>query len=124
MLVADDNQDSLDSMARVLLLLGHDVRTATDGVQCLALCNEFHPDVALLDIGMPRLNGYDAARAIRSEPWGAAVTLVAMTGWGQDDDVRRARTAGFDHHLVKPVDHAKLAALLGEVHLEREATHA
>jgi CheY-like chemotaxis protein len=122
--VADDNQDSLESMARVLLLLGHDVRTAADGVQCLALCNEFHPDVALLDIGMPRLNGYDAARAIRSEPWGASVMLVAMTGWGQDDDVRRARSAGFDHHLVKPVDHAKLGALLSAVRIERQATHA
>jgi PAS domain S-box-containing protein len=111
--VADDNADSLESMARLLTLLGHEVRTAPDGVACLALCRDFVPDVALLDIGMPRLNGYDTARAIRSEPWGASVMLVAITGWGQEEDLRRGRAAGFDHHLVKPVDQAKLISILG-----------
>ena len=123
--VADDNADSAQSMARVLVLMGHDVRVAGDGQECLAICDEFHPQVALLDIGMPRLNGYETARAIRSAAWGPQAVLVAMTGWGQDEDVRRAMAAGFDHHLVKPVDHAKLTALLGAAPARgREATHA
>ena len=112
--IADDNADSLDSLARLLTLLGHDVRTASDGVTCLALCRELHPDAALLDIGMPRLNGYDTARAVRSEPWGQSMLLVAITGWGQEEDIRRGRAAGFDHHLVKPIEQARLASILGE----------
>jgi CheY-like chemotaxis protein len=111
--VTDDYADSLDSMARVVALLGHEAHTASGGGDCLRLCHELRPDVVLLDIGMPGLNGYEVARAIRAEPWGAAIKLVAMTGWGQDEDVKRAAASGFDHHLVKPVDHAALAALLG-----------
>ena len=123
--VADDNADSAQTMARVLALMGHEVRVAGDGEECLAVCEEVRPHVALLDIGMPRLNGYETARAIRACPWGAGTVLVAMTGWGQDEDVKRAMAAGFDHHLVKPVDHAKLTALLGAAPArEREATHA
>ena len=110
--LADDNADSLESLARLLSLLGHDVRTASDGLACLALCAEFQPDAALLDIGMPRLNGYDAARAIRSEPWGESVLLIAITGWGQEEDIQRGRAAGFDHHLVKPIEQARLASIL------------
>ncbi len=72
----------------------------------------FRPDVVLLDIGMPRLNGYEAARRIREQPWGEAVVLVALTGWGQEEDRRRSAEAGFDPHLVKPVDPAALEALL------------
>ena len=119
--VADDNADSLESLARLLSLLGHDVRTASDGLACLALCAEFQPDAALLDIGMPRLNGYDAARAIRSEPWGESLLLIAITGWGQEEDIQRGRAAGFDHHLVKPIEQARLASILGEAPpIERE----
>jgi PAS domain S-box-containing protein len=125
-LVADDNEDSAESMMRTLRAVGHEVRTAFDGEQCVAEGRAFLPEVVLLDIGMPRLNGYDAARRIRTEPWGRGVLLIAMTGWGQEEDRRRARDAGFDHHLVKPVDFAHLERLLhaGNSMDERQPEHA
>lgn len=110
-LVVDDNQDSADSLSLLLRMLGNEVRTAHDGLQAVAAATEFHPDLVLLDIGLPKLNGYDAARRIRAVR-GDRVVLIAVTGWGQKEDRRRSREAGFDHHLTKPVDLAALNQLL------------
>jgi len=114
-LVTDDNVDAAESLASMLRLMGHEVSTAFDGEACVAACESFRPQVAFVDIGMPRLNGYEAARRIRGAAWGAQVTLVALTGWGQEEDRKRAREAGFDHHVVKPVDFSLLARLLDPI---------
>jgi PAS domain S-box-containing protein len=111
-LVVDDNRDSAESLAMMLTMTGNEVRTAFDGEAGLEAAAAFRPDVAFLDIGMPRLDGHECARRIRSESWGGGVLLVAMTGWGQEEDRRRTREAGFDHHLVKPVDPEVLRAIL------------
>lgn len=111
-LVADDNTDAAESLSEVLRLLGHDVRVAYDGQQALHVAAEFRPEVVLLDIGMPKLNGYETAQRMRSQPWAAQATLVALTGWGEDDDRRRASDAGFDRHFTKPVDPAELLQML------------
>lgn len=103
-LVADDNVDAADSLSMLLRFAGHHTRTAYDGERALALAREFQPDVMLLDIGMPGRNGYELARSIRSEHWGRDVLLIAVSGWGQAEDQLRSRDAGFDHHLVKPVE--------------------
>ena len=102
-LVADDNQDSADSLSLLLTLKGYEVWTAHDGLEAVKAATTHQPDVALLDIGMPKLNGYEVARHIRGQPWGKRMLLVAITGWGQDADKQRAQDAGFDHHLTKPV---------------------
>ncbi len=111
-LVVDDNADAADSLGQLLELLGHEVRTAYDGEAGVEAARAFRPDVVVMDIGMPKLNGYEAARRIRGQAWGAGIVLVAQTGWGQDDDRRKSTDAGFDFHLVKPVDPAALFALL------------
>jgi PAS domain S-box-containing protein len=111
-LIADDNQDAADSLSLLLLLRGYEVRTVHDGAAALAEAESFRPHVALLDIGMPRLNGYQAALRLREQPWGADLVLVAITGWGQDEDRQRAHAAGFNHHLTKPVDPDELFRLL------------
>lgn len=111
-LVADDNVDSAESMAQLLTLMGDQVITASDGSQAVDLAETFRPDVILLDIGMPKLNGYDACRRIRQQPWATNAVLVALTGWGTEEDIRRSREAGFDHHLVKPVAYPLLEKLL------------
>jgi CheY-like chemotaxis protein len=103
-LVVDDNQDAAESLGQLLEIVGHEVRAAHDGVSGLEAAASFRPDVALLDLGMPGINGYDVARRIRGYEWGKSMLLIALTGWGQEDDRRRTRDAGFDHHLVKPVD--------------------
>ena len=113
-LVVDDNVDSAESMAMMLELSGHDVAMAHDGAEAIELAKEFQPDVAFLDLGMPKLNGYEAARSIREQPWGRQMLLVALTGWGQEDDKRRTREAGFDAHIVKPIDFAALEKLLAQ----------
>src|SRR4051812_684192 len=113
-LVADDNRDAADSLQRLLALSGHEVRVAYDGASAVSVGTEFRPRVAILDIGMPGTNGYDVARALRRRH-GEEVTLVALTGWGQDADRRRASDAGFDHHLTKPVDPETLNVLLADV---------
>jgi CheY-like chemotaxis protein len=113
-LVADDNRDAADSMQRILALFGHEVRVAYDGSTALRLGEQFRPRVALLDIGMPGTNGYEVARALRRSQ-GPRVTLVAVTGWGQEADRRRSSEAGFDHHLTKPVDPGTLNHLLAQV---------
>lgn len=109
-LVVDDNQDSADSLAILLRLRGHDVRTAYDGESALELEGVFRPALVFLDIGLPRKNGYDVAAELRALR-GKDVTIVAMTGFGQPEDRQRSREAGFDHHLVKPVDPNALAAV-------------
>ena len=111
-LVADDNRDAADGLAEVLRSLGHQVRVAYDGEEALAAGAEFRPDTVILDIGMPRLNGYDAAARVRSSDWGRGALLVALTGWGQESDKVQAAQAGFDRHLTKPVEIATLQALL------------
>jgi PAS domain S-box-containing protein len=113
-LVADDLQDSVDSLAMMLRLAGHDVQTAHDGLEAVQAAAAFRPDVVLLDIGMPKMNGYEAARHIRQQSWGKDMLLVALTGWGQEEDKRQTFEAGFDRHLTKPVDPAALEKLLAE----------
>src|SRR5690606_19641572 len=93
-LVVDDNADAASSLETLLRLCGHDARSARDGVEAIALAAEFRPHVMLLDLGMPRLNGYDVARRIRASEGGRAITLIATTGWGQEDDRRRTKEAG------------------------------
>ena len=114
-LVVDDNRDSATSLATLLQLGGHEVVTAHDGEEAVTAAAAFRPDMILLDIGMPRMNGYDAARRIREQPWGGGVALVAMTGLGQEEDRRRSSEAGFDEHLVKPVDLEALQYLLASL---------
>ena len=111
-LVADDNKDAAETLGMLLELMGHSVRNVQDGEAAVQEAAAFAPQVVLLDIGMPKMNGYEAARQIRAGPGGAAMTLVAITGWGQPDDLRKSREAGFDRHLVKPVDPDVLAELL------------
>ncbi len=102
-LLADDNQDSTRTFAMLLTLWGHTVEVAHDGEEALRTAESFKPDVALLDIGMPRMDGYEVARRIRSGPDGNRIKLVAVTGWDREEDRLRAAEAGFDRHLVKPV---------------------
>jgi PAS domain S-box-containing protein len=111
-LLADDNRDACLSLEMLLAIEGHEVRVAFDGESALATLAEFHPDVALLDIGMPKMNGYELAARIRKQPWGEGIQLVAVTGWGQADDRQRALDAGFDAHFVKPVDITELQDFL------------
>lgn len=110
-LVVDDNEDAADSLAMLLAVRGDVVRIAYDGAEAVAAEHDFNPEVVLLDIGLPKLSGYDVARRIRSAR-GDGVLIIAITGWGQDDDRRRAREAGFDHHFTKPVDFEMLFDLI------------
>jgi DNA-binding response OmpR family regulator len=110
-LVVDDNTDAADSLATLLGVMGYEVRTAYDGPEGIEVADEFEPAAALLDIGLPHLSGYDIARHLRSRR-GDAVLLVAITGWGQEDDRRRAFEAGFDHHFTKPADFDALLGLI------------
>jgi CheY-like chemotaxis protein len=111
-LLVDDNRDAADSLVMLLRLMGNDTRTAYDGQEGVAVAGEFRPDVILLDIGLPKLNGYEACRRIRGQSWGRKAVLIAVTGWGQEEDRRRSHEAGFDHHMVKPVDPQELMKLL------------
>jgi signal transduction histidine kinase len=115
MLVVDDNPDSAESLSMLLQVSGHETATAHDGLEALAEAERFRPEVVLLDIGLPLLNGYDAARRIREQPWGKDMVLVALTGWGQEEDRRKSKEAGFDLHLVKPVDLDLLMERLGSL---------
>jgi PAS domain S-box-containing protein len=111
-LVVDDNRDAASSLAMLLRVMGNETRTADDGLQAVNLADEFRPDVIVMDIGLPKLNGYDACRRIRQALWGKDVVIVAATGWNQEEDRRRSKEAGFDHHLVKPIDTAELNHLI------------
>ena len=117
-LVVDDNVDSARTLARLLKLLGHEARMAHDGGEAVEVAEEYRPELMLLDIGLPVMNGYEVARAVRRRDWGADVAIVALTGWGQEDDRRRSREAGIDDHLVKPVDPVTLERLLAEMQAE------
>jgi DNA-binding response OmpR family regulator len=118
-LVVDDHEDSAAMLERLLSLAGHEARCTNDGLTAVAEAERYRPDVILLDIGLPRLNGYDACRMIREQRWGTNIVLLAVTGWGDDDDIRRSREAGFDGHLVKPVEMDRLVELLSTVALDR-----
>jgi signal transduction histidine kinase len=111
-LIADDNQDALESLALMLRMEGHEVHCASDGEEALLLAGQRRPEIVVLDVGMPKLDGCEVARRIRAETWGRDAVLVALTGWGQEIDRRRSREAGFDMHLVKPVDPATLCDML------------
>jgi CheY-like chemotaxis protein len=111
-LVVDDNRDSATSLATLLQMTGNDTQTAYDGLEAVEQAEAYRPDVILLDIGLPEMNGYDACREIRRQPWGKEVVVIALTGWGQDEDRRKSKDAGFNAHLVKPVDYAALLKLL------------
>jgi PAS domain S-box-containing protein len=113
-LIAEDDRDAAEMLRMVLAYTGHDVRVANDGVEALALARESRPHVALIDIGMPRMDGYETARLIR-QMQGGEIVLVALTGWGQDEDKARALEAGFDHHVTKPADPDVLQRLIAEV---------
>jgi PAS domain S-box-containing protein len=114
-LVVDDNQDAVTSLATWLELIGHEIQIAHDGLAALEAAVAFKPDVLLLDIGLPKMNGYDVARKVREQPWGEKMVLVAITGWGQDKDREKSREAGFNHHMVKPIDHAALTRILAKL---------
>jgi PAS domain S-box-containing protein len=111
-LVVDDNRDSAESLAMLLEMTGNQVEVAYDGLTAVKMAERFQPDLVLLDIGLPVLNGYDACRQIRRQPWGKDMVIVAVSGWGQEQDRLRSRDAGFDRHVVKPVSREALAELL------------
>jgi len=113
-LVADDNKDAADALAMMLTMMGHDVVVAHHGLGALRLAAETRPEVAVLDISMPDLSGYEVARRLRSEPWAQRLLLIALTGFGQDDDKRRALESGFDRHLTKPIDTAYLCSIIAD----------
>lgn len=112
LLVVDDNQDAADSLAELLRLQGHEVRVAYSGVAALEMAKTYAPDVAFMDIGMPGMDGYEAARRMRQQPGPGKIVLAALTGWGQQEDRRRTAEAGFDHYLVKPPEREALDAVL------------
>jgi CheY-like chemotaxis protein/two-component sensor histidine kinase len=111
-LAVDDNQAALQTLKLLIEMHGSEVCTAQDGVEAVQAAESFRPDAVFMDLGMPRMDGFEAARLIRKQPWGRDVLLVAVTGWGQDEDRRRTKEAGFDHHLVKPVAPGVLQELL------------
>ena len=112
MLVVDDNRDAADSLEMILKILGAEVRVARDGLEALEALPDYDPEIVLLDIGMPGMDGYEVARRIRARSPGPRPAIVALTGWGQEQDRREARAAGFDRHLVKPAEIDALKALL------------
>jgi signal transduction histidine kinase len=113
-LVADDNRDAAEALSTLLEALGHDVRVAHDGAEALEVGGAFEPEIVLLDLGMPVIDGLEAARRMRQQPWGALARMVAVTGWGQQQDRARTAEAGFDSHLVKPITDLDLLPVLAE----------
>jgi PAS domain S-box-containing protein len=120
-LVVDDNRDSAESLAMLLRLHGNETQTAFDGVEAVAAAESFRPELILSDIGLPRMNGYEVARKIRERAWGKELVLIALTGWGQEADRQRSSAAGFDGHLVKPVELSQLTNLVALVHSRRNS---
>jgi CheY-like chemotaxis protein len=114
-LVVDDNRDGANSLSLMLRVMGNDIRTAYDGQEAVAVAEEFRPNVILLDIGLPKLNGYEACRLIRALPVMKGAVIIAQTGWGQEADRQKTREAGFDDHLVKPIDSIALMKLLADL---------
>jgi CheY-like chemotaxis protein len=111
-LVVDDNHDSALSLAMMLSIMGHETRTAHDGESAVDTAENFRPEVVLLDIGLPKLNGYEVAQRIREKPWGTSMFLIAVTGWGQEEDRQRSSEVGLNVHMVKPVEPSALEKLL------------
>jgi CheY-like chemotaxis protein len=111
-LVVDDNQDAANSLAMLLRLRGHDIEMAHDGLEAVQAAADFRPEVVVLDIGLPKMDGYEVARRIREQAWAKSTVLIALTGWEQKEDKRLAMETGFDHHLTKPVEPADLEKLL------------
>lgn len=111
-LVVDDNRDAAETLGMMLSLMGHDIKTAFDGPAALDAADEFRPEIVLLDIGLPTMNGYEVCRRMRRQAWSSDAMIVALTGWGQEEDRRRSEDAGFDHHVVKPVEVSELVLLL------------
>jgi len=114
-MVVDDNQDSAESMAQMLRLFDNEVVVAHDGLAAVEIAERVRPEIVLMDVGMPRMNGYDATRRIREQPWGRDLVVIALTGWGQDNDRERSEQAGCDGHLVKPVSLSNLEEMLGQL---------
>ena len=114
-LVVDDNHDSALSLAMMLSIMGHETRTAHDGESAVVSAETFRPEVVLLDIGLPKLNGYEVAQRIREQSWGASMYLIAVTGWGQDEDRQRSSEVGLNLHMVKPVEPSALEKLLASL---------
>jgi CheY-like chemotaxis protein len=112
-LIVDDNKDSADSLAMLLEITGNKTYMAHDGVEAVEAIEKHRPEVVLLDIGLPKLDGHEVCRRVREQPWGKDIVVIALTGWGQEDDRRKSQEAGFNGHLVKPVDYDKLLELLG-----------
>jgi CheY-like chemotaxis protein len=115
LLIVDDNRDAAETMAAVLRFSGYEVHTAFSGAAALEIAARLHPQAVLLDIGMPGMNGHEVARRMRHEAWGRHIALIAVTGWGQEDDKQQARAAGFDDHLTKPVDPGEVERLLSRL---------
>jgi CheY-like chemotaxis protein len=113
-LLVDDNSDAVESLAQLLALSGHDVRTAADGAHAIRAATEFHPEVVFCDLGLPGMSGYDVARELRSLPFGPDMVLAALTGYGQPSDREKTAKAGFDAHLVKPVDPTVIESFLDD----------
>ena len=113
-LVADDNSDAASSLGMLLEMMGHEVCIVHDGVEAVEKASTFGPDIILLDLGMPQLNGYEACSRIRAQPSNKGTLIVALTGWTQDDKIKRSQQAGFDFHLIKPVELPALEKLLRE----------
>jgi CheY-like chemotaxis protein len=113
-LLVDDNVDAAESLAQLLSLSGHDARTAGDGDQALRVAQEFHPDVVFCDLGLPGMNGYEVAKELRLLPFGREIVLAALTGYGQPSDREKSAEAGFDAHLVKPVDPSVIESFLDD----------
>jgi CheY-like chemotaxis protein len=123
-LIADDNPDVLESFELMLQLLGHEVMTAVDGLEVLEKAEQFWPEVIVLDVGMPKLDGYETARRLRQQPWGRDAVLVALTGWGTEKDKKQSAEAGFNIHLVKPVDAPTIMKHLEKFDQSRTNGHA
>lgn len=113
-LIVDDNKDSADSLAMLLEMTGNETYMAHDGAEAVEAVEKYRPEVVLLDIGLPKLDGHEVCRRVRQQPWGKDITVIALTGWGQEDDRRKSEEAGFNGHLVKPVDYDKLLKMLGQ----------
>jgi CheY-like chemotaxis protein len=114
-LIVDDNHDSAMSLGMMLTLMGNETRLAHDGLAAVEAASNFLPDIVLLDIGLPKLNGYEACRRMRTHAWSKDMVIVALTGWGQEDDRRRSAEAGFNHHMVKPIEVIEIEKILGEL---------
>jgi len=120
-LVVDDNRDAAASLAMLMQMTGHEAFTVGDGPAALEAMEKHRPEVVLLDIGLPTMNGYEVCRRAREQPWGNDMLIIALTGWGQEEDRRKSRDAGFDGHLVKPVEYAALNALLDSLTATKSA---